>query len=849
MKISRPNGFIAFVATSVLLALCGCTAGPGKAEAPDAPSAGKQVNTREFLFGADFSPKAPDNMKALFYESGMNCIRMTGGGYSWAADMHKKIADEFEARGLKVYMQLGSHYPSADYFQFKDAWLVDQDGKTGVENRNAWAISYGNDNWPQYSYTSEKIKARLAVDFKNYVDKFSKNRNIAGVILHNEPGFFWQTDRIFDYNPETVAQFRLWLTERSQTIEELNLVWGTNYAGFAEIVPPGKPPVKNISAWVDWRKFSVKTIADFMKWEAGLSKSLRRDLPRTTNLDGPLNHWYGYRCADNQEYSKAMDNVGMDIYPTEWTDRSFIPYSVDMLMGVAQEREGHILECDVFSPKLWKNLSEAQRARLLSGELWSFIGHGASCILLWGFDRTDNFNLTSGEFNDRLLACRDIAHYAKMIDIGTFGRRRSDVAVCVDPDTYLYLSGKEEKPHSLTAGLDAENHGFYSAVTSAGIQADVIFSAQMRDSVAKQYKAIVFPSRMMMNAEKAETIKEYVQYGGIVIADASFAVLDRWGKPSDYMPNSGLNQLFGVNYDRKSEPMASGTISFQQDKIPLTSPIENLTLLDAKVLGTLENGKPGLTSKTTGKGKAVLFAGRVGQAYLNNPAGNNLDVALKNILASASVAPFIEIAPDISRKLDCSSLADANGNLLVVAATQGSKGKMSEEVKDVSIGIPSDNPAGFRKAFLFVPTKNDNGIVRSGPKPIDVAVGERKITLQIGDVVSATPVLIAKDMGPLMSLEAVSSLRRGQEAEIKVTCYNPSTKKLEGTINLNLPAGFSAVGGKTKISVEPYGQQGVVLKFKVDSDKPVDRAPVSAVLSCPSAPKGVSSVPVDVKVE
>ena len=137
----------------------------------------------------------------------MNCIRLTGGGYSWAAEMHQKIAAEFGARGLKVYMQLGSHYPSADYFPFTDARLVDQDGKTGVEDKNAWAITYSGQSWPQYSYTSEKTKAKFVTDFKSYVEKFSGSRNIAGVILHNEPGFFWLSDRVFDYNPETIASF------------------------------------------------------------------------------------------------------------------------------------------------------------------------------------------------------------------------------------------------------------------------------------------------------------------------------------------------------------------------------------------------------------------------------------------------------------------------------------------------------------------------------------------------------------------------------------------------------------------------------------------------------------------
>ncbi|OGV42811.1 MAG: hypothetical protein A2X48_10455 [Lentisphaerae bacterium GWF2_49_21] len=857
MENAKPVRALAFAAVSLIMTICGCSAGPEKSASPETPAV--KVQHREFLFGADFNPKAPDNIKNLFYETGMNCIRMTGGGYSWAADMHKKIADEFEARGLKVYMQLGSHYPSADYFQFKDAWFVDQDGKTGVEDRNAWSISYGNDHWPQYSYTSDKTKAKFTQDFKKYVDVFSKNRNIAGVILHNEPGFFWQNDRLFDYNPATIEKYRTWLEGRYPTIGDLNSQWkGTSangvvsdsknaYAKFADITPPGKPPVQNIAAWLEWRRFSVETIADFMKWESELSSSLRKALPRTTNMDGPLTHWYGYRCADNQAYSKAMDNAGIDIYPTEWTDRDFVPYSMDMLMGVAQNREGHVLECDIFSSKLWKNLSETQRARLLTAELWSFIGHGASCILVWGFDRGDNFNLTSGEFNERVLVCRDIAHYTKMIGIGSFARRPSQVAVCVDPDSYLYLSGLEKKPHQDTSALDSENHGVHAALLSAGIQSDVIFTAQLRDEAAKKYKALVLPSAMMMDPEIAETLKEYVLAGGMVIADAPFAIMDRWGKPSDYKPNSGLNQHFGIDYDNKGEALTSGVINTPQGKIPVAPPIENLTLLSAKVLGTLENGKPGLTSKTTGKGTAVFFTGRVGTAYMNNPEGNALGDSLKCILSS--VPPFIEVSPVGARKLDCSSLEDANGNLLIVAATQGAKGKMSEEIKDVKIGIPCENPTTFRSAFILQPTKNDNGIVRSGPEAVKISTDAKKLSISIGDVVSATQLLLAKDMGPLLSAEALSLLKKGQEAEIKITCHNPSSKKLDGALHLKLPAGFSEIGGKTKISVEPYGQQAVVLKFKVDSDKAIDRAPISAVLTSASVPAGIPSVPVDVKVE
>ncbi|GEM_PF-2335514 len=859
MKFLRLEACLAVAFAFFLIAISGCSAGPDRSQAVETPK--RQVTQREFLFGADFSPNAPQNIKDLFYESGMNCIRMTGGGYSWAAAMHKKIADEFEKKGLKVYMQFGSHYPSADYFQYKDAWLVDQDGKTGVENRNAWAISYGHDNWPQYSYNSEKTRARFSTDFKNYADKFSANRNIAGVILHNEPGFFWQSDRIFDYNPETIKKYQAWLEGRYPTIEELDSQWRKPsiegvvsqdkplYAKFSDVVPPGKPPVQNISAWLEWRRFSVQSIADFLKWESELSASIRKDMPRTTNLDGPLTHWYGYRCSDNYAYSKAMDRAGIDIYPTEWTDRAFVPYSADMLMGVAQDREGHILECDVFSPKNWKNLSEAQRSKLLSSEVWSFIGHGASSILLWGFDRNDNFNLTSGEFNDRLLVCRDIAHYCKMLNIGSFARTQPKVAVCVDPDSYLYLSGLEKKPHQDTPGLDSENHGFYAAIMNAGYQTDVIFTGQLKDGVAKRYKAIVFPCAMMMDAGLAETLKEYVMSGGTVIADAPFATMDRLGHPSDYMPNCGLNQLFGINYNRKGDEITSAVINSPQGKIPTTRPIEKLELIGAQAIGTFENGKPAVTSKINGKGMAVFFAGRVGQAYMNTPSGNALSETLKAILGTASILPSIQTSPDSASLLDRSSLEDADGNLFVVAATQGEKGKMPPEFKDVNLVISAANPSAYKNAFILAPTKNDKGIVRSGPVPAAISVDANSMKISIGDVVSGTPVLVAKDMRPLLSMEALYLLRQGQEGEVKVTCYNPSAKKLDATLHLNLPIGFEDVSGKTKVSVEPYSQQGVVLKFKVISGKPLERAPIGAILTTHTMKEGIAAVPLDLKVE
>jgi hypothetical protein len=173
--------------------------------------AAKAATPRQILFGADFEAARPATTKDLFFECGLNCVRLTGGGYGWAAQGHSAWAKTLAAKGVQVYLQLGSHYPSADYFGLKDAWLVDQNGKTGVEDRKSWSIKYDHSSWPQYSYAHQGFREKLAKDFAAYLGSFPAGPDLAGVILHNEPGMHWLNNRIFDYGAPSIAAFRAWL--------------------------------------------------------------------------------------------------------------------------------------------------------------------------------------------------------------------------------------------------------------------------------------------------------------------------------------------------------------------------------------------------------------------------------------------------------------------------------------------------------------------------------------------------------------------------------------------------------------------------------------------------------------
>ena len=819
---------------------------PGAADTV-APAALAVHPSHEFLFGADFNPQSPDPIKALFYESGMNCVRLTGGGFSWSVAMNKKLTDDFEARGLKVYMQLGSHYPDASYFNLKDAWMVDQNGGTGVEDRKAWAISYSGQNWPQYSYTSIPFRQKLEGDFAGYVNQFKDNHNIAGVILHNEAGFFWLSDRVFDYSPGTLAVFRPWLQKQYPTIAALNARWGTAYTSFDEVLPPGKPPVANVAGWMDWRRFSEGTVADFLQWESDFFKTLRTDIPRTTNLDGPLDNWYGYRCANPLDFSADMDRAGMDIYPSVWSPRTFIPYSMDMLQGVAQGRETNVVECDVFSPKLWKSYREDQRAGLLSSELWTMIGHGADGILLWGFNRTDDFSLTDGEFNPRLLACRDIAYTSRMIGLGDFHRPQPNVAICVDPDSYLYESAISHGL-DLTSPLDEENQGYYAALSDAGIPSDVILADQVRAGAWKKYKAIIVPAEMTMDAALAAQWRSFVSAGGVLIVGAPFSEMDRWGAPQTTIPAFGLDDLFGLTLTGPPGTEKSAQIQSADGNLGCSEPRENVTLSGAETLAHFgAGGPPAVVVNSYHGGKAVYMAAKVGRPYLQGWGGSALSALLADILLQSSLPASI-VWP--GKAVDASAIMDRNGNMLLVFSVLGAKGKLPAGAPAARAICACNDPASYHAGFMFSGTRIEGDRVRSGPVPLRVAVtaDNKAVALDVPEVDSTLPVLLTKSAPPLLATEAPLSMIRGQDGQLKVTCFNPAATPLQGRLVLHGDFSGSPKDGGV-INVPPQGQQDVLLTVQFSADHATGRAPLRAVLEMENPSREVEGIPVDIEIK
>ncbi|HEX5323891.1 MAG TPA: beta-galactosidase, partial [Capsulimonadaceae bacterium] len=403
--------------------------------------AGGKPAHRPFYIGADWSDGDSQGAKDLFYETDCNFVRLDGGGFDWATPAHVKALQNFRTHGIYAMLQMGSHWPDWTWDSHTEDYFVDDQGKSGGLDSNH-VVNYSGQDWPQFTYASPEYRNYLQATFTKYLKAVGGDPNVVAMQMHNEPGYFWVGGRVFDYNPKAIAAFRLWLPTQYPNISALNASWGTYFASFAEVDPvKQRPPVSNIASWMDWRRFNVKLIHDFLAWEADLGHKLCPKVPSTTNMSGPLDNWYPLRLGDNFQFTQPFDRAAIDIYATQWTNPFFVGYAMDTTRGAAQGRPITVAECGPYDPEQFTKLSDEQCADRLSSDIWRYIGHGATAISIWTLASAQGSRLTTGAYNPRIRAVREIAHLSKMLNLGDFANSPSPVALVANTDSFLYYGG------------------------------------------------------------------------------------------------------------------------------------------------------------------------------------------------------------------------------------------------------------------------------------------------------------------------------------------------------------------------------------------------------------------------
>ena len=181
-------------------------------------------------------------------------------------------------------------------------------------------------------------------------------------------------------------------------------------------------------------------------------------------------------------------------------------------------------------------------------------------------------------------------------------------------------------PQGEVAGIERDSLlGVYRALFGRNVQLDYIHIDHLSQELLRQYKLVIFPYPAMLPEKAVPELKEYVQGGGALVAEARLAWNNERGLASDRIPGLGLAEVMGCR-EIAIQTGAKGrtTLRWSSDGSLLPGRWFEETLEplgpQAKIVATFENGAPAAVESTYGKGKTLMLGSYLSAAYVTQPA-------------------------------------------------------------------------------------------------------------------------------------------------------------------------------------------------------------------------------------
>lgn len=601
--------------------------------------------------------------------------------FSWL----DRIFDLCEQYGLRVLLGTGAGSPPIWLLdEYPDVQIVSQDGipyPTGA--MWGWACIHH----PGFRAEAERYLRTLLARYGN-------RSALLGWQIHNEvgypaiqriPGF----TEVYCYCPHTAAGFREWLRAKYGDVETLSEAWACTptrhrYHDWSQVRPPRSAPTAwgSPGAWLDWRMYIAQSFADFIAWQNSVIKESDEIHPTTTNLVRLLDAEFGaIRGIDPWLYPDTCDAFGFDLYPRDrFRDEPFYTsLRLDYARGPAlhagkplwlpEIESGPIGEW-VLGPSHTTTGRDIRRYDLES------IAHGAKMLLYQGYREWDPLPLhwgalvdLNGEPTERYEEARRVNHVVKSHEALFVAAQpvRAQIGILVDQRNAIACQG-------MGAGdmLFRAIKGVYHAYWAQNYPVEFVTPELLMKNGGATYRLLVLPFLMLVTPDCARAVEEYVLSGGTAVAFAKCGMLNERSWYWHDRPG-GLTHVFGAKESRiaksdavilKPEP---GVQMFKGVDGPLAGywhRQEFALVADAQVLARYEDGLPAVTSRSHGKGRAILF-------------GTHFDVAALDPCASGHHRVFANLAhlAGVQRLWDIGGSPLLDGHLL--DASDAARGRES----------------------------------------------------------------------------------------------------------------------------------------------------------------------------
>ena len=485
-----------------------------------------------------------------------------------------------------------------------------------------------------------------ALDYINaLVAHFAGHPGLCGWEPHNEPLIepSRYNHEVFCYCPQTTAVYRDWLLRRYGTIAALNKAWQKRYGAFDEVFPP--PEIGNFGEWTDWRMFAIERLVEQDRWRIAAIRANDPQRPVLMHSRGGGDR-RDIVCdgTDDWRLAALADKFGYANFPQGKTIYEHM-LSGDICRSAAQGKEFwmHELQSGPFGIGLNRNnpffiilgsgghvdidvaarhneVGEITPQRLA---LWSWlpISQGAKGLLYWQF-RTEQFGPEYG-FN---LVNLDGTPHPRLEMAGRIGallQKHEPQLRAMQPEPRRVAIAYSPRCAMMAFFNDGNLNAYLASYLGANrllahcdFPLDVVrLDLDAVNDDLSRYDAIYLPLPLWLDRRSAAKLRQYVQGGGLLVSEPSFAQFDEGFFASDEVPGMDMAEVFGCRREFISTRQEIA-VRWKQRKLPSRFFLERLIPGTAKVIGTYDDGQPAITMNTFGKGKAVYLGTNLFMDYL-----------------------------------------------------------------------------------------------------------------------------------------------------------------------------------------------------------------------------------------
>ena len=505
----------------------------------------------------------------------------------------------------------------------------------------------------------------------------NKYPNLFGWDLWSEPHIInWAS---LDYVPNiqfcfcdgTQNRFRNWLKDKYQTLENLNSAWYRNFTDWNQIEAPRFSTILSYTDFIDWKTFIYEKLVGDMQARYNAIRKVDSTSLITAHAVGASlfqSPHVGAGATDDFLMARPLDYYGVSIYPKHnrpegaWSTTT-LRTVMDFTRSANRESGGWFVgELQAGLGTISLLISDPVTSNDHSIWAWSAIAKGAKGVNIYAYYPMST-GYEAGGYGlinlDGTLTERSI-NAGKIADIVNKNQKlflnglpaKAEVGIVYNPLTQM-VGGMQRRDYP--AAMSQSLIGYYQSFANHNVPVDFIHREHIEMKELSQYKLIILPYPIMFTKEAAEGLREFVQNGGYVLAEARFGWNDNRGYASEIIPGLGMHDIFGAREDevrmrenvtltliKEEHPVLKGFNS--GDKLNGALYSQSVKLLDksnAKVLATTSEGDPAIVSSNYGKGEAMLAGSYLGMANFSEIVPNN-DKFFINLLDWAKIErPFI----------------------------------------------------------------------------------------------------------------------------------------------------------------------------------------------------------------